>query len=354
MSKIALIADTHWGCRGNSISFLDKSKLFIDNVFFPYLNENIISTVIHLGDLVDQRKHINVNTANRLRSDLLDPLALMGCTVHWIAGNHDCFFKNTNEVNALQELILDRYPDFHIHDMNADEVIIGNLRILLVPWICQENKERILQKIKDTKAQIVFGHLELLGFSMYDNGILSTHGEDINIFNRFDIVCSGHYHHKSSKSNINYIGSMGEYTWNDYDDPKGFHVFDTETRKLTFIKNPYKMFRKVIYDDGIEYVPTDQEFRDCIVKVIVKKKSNVYFFENLISLIEAQNPINLQIIEDHGMQFNSLENEIDESESTLDICFSYIDGLASPTISLNRGKMKEIVYELYSEANIRL
>ena len=349
MNKIVLISDSHFGVRGDNIAFLNKSKLFLDNVLFPYLNENIISTVIHLGDLVDKRKHINVNTANRLRSDFLDPLALMGCSVHFIAGNHDCFFKNTNEVNALQELILDRYPDFHIHDMNADEVILGNLRILLVPWICQENKERIIKNIKDTKAQVAFGHLALQGFEMH-KGFISTHGEDSNIFNKFDIVCSGHYHTRSIRDNIYYIGAMGEYTWNDYNDPRGFSVFDTETRELTFIQNPYNIFKKIIYDD----IPIVSEVKDCIVKIIVKNKSNVYFFENFINVIEKQNPLSLQVIEDHGIEFNSLENEIDEFESTLDICFSYIDGLDLSTISLNRDKMKAIVSELYSEANIRL
>ena len=33
--------------------------------------------------------------------------------------------------------------------------------------------------------------------------------------------------------------------------PRGFHIlFDTETRELEFIQNPYEMFHKIYYDDG--------------------------------------------------------------------------------------------------------
>ena len=39
-----------------------------------------------------------------------------------------------------------------------------------------------------------------------------------------------------------------EFTWSDYGDPKGFHIFDTDT-KMTKIKNPIRMFEKVFYDD---------------------------------------------------------------------------------------------------------
>ena len=94
--KIALITDTHWGVRNDHISFMDNSKLFLDNVFFPLLVKHNIGTIVHLGDLVDRRKYININTANRLRVDFLDKIK--DYDVHIIAGNHDTYFKNTNEV----------------------------------------------------------------------------------------------------------------------------------------------------------------------------------------------------------------------------------------------------------------
>ena len=37
--------------------------------------------------------------------------------------------------------------------------------------------------------------------------------------------------------------------WSDYNCPKGFHIFDTETRELERIENPLKIFKKFMYDD---------------------------------------------------------------------------------------------------------
>ena len=113
--KIALITDTHWGVRNDNIAFMDNSKKFLDEVFFPYLDANNIRTVVHLGDLVDRRKYINMQTATRLRIDFLDKLANRGLDVHMIAGNHDTYFKNTNTVNALRELVVGKY-DFIVYD----------------------------------------------------------------------------------------------------------------------------------------------------------------------------------------------------------------------------------------------
>ena len=248
--KIALITDTHWGVRNDNIAFMDNSKKFLDEVFFPYLDANNVRTVVHLGDLVDRRKYINMQTATRLRIDFLDKLANRGLDVHMIAGNHDTYFKNTNSINALHELVVGKY-NFTIYDQLPKEVEFDSATVLMLPWICDENREVCLHKIKTTPAQIVMGHLELAGFEMYRGSIVS-HGDDRHIFDRFDMVLSGHYHHRSSDGTIHYLGSHAEFTWSDYDDRKGFHILDTETRDLTFIENPYKMFAKVWYDDTPE------------------------------------------------------------------------------------------------------
>ena len=52
--KIALITDTHWGVRNDSSTFIEYYRKFYNETFFPYLKENDISTIIHLGDIVDR------------------------------------------------------------------------------------------------------------------------------------------------------------------------------------------------------------------------------------------------------------------------------------------------------------
>ena len=53
--KIALLNDTHFGARNDSLIFDDFFHKFYDEVFFPYLKEHNIKTLIHLGDVVDRR-----------------------------------------------------------------------------------------------------------------------------------------------------------------------------------------------------------------------------------------------------------------------------------------------------------
>jgi len=348
--KIALITDTHWGVRNDNIAFMDNSKRFLDEVFFPYLDSNNVRTVVHLGDLVDRRKYINIRTANRLRQDFLEPLSNGGYDVHIIAGNHDTYFKNTNSVNALQELVVGKY-NFKVYDQIPREVEFDNLTVLMLPWICDENRKISLEKIRSTPAQIVMGHLELAGFEMYRGSIVS-HGDDRSLFDRFDSVLSGHYHHRSSDGTIHYLGSHAEFTWSDYDDPRGFHILDTETRDLTFIENPYKMFDKVWYDDvtiGREPEGIDLSLlKDKIIKIIVTNKTDPYKFDMFISQIEKVGVIDMQIVEDHlnlGIEEDS--DILNEAESTIDIFKKYINGFE---LNVNKQKLQDKVIDLYQEA----
>lgn len=347
--KIALLTDSHAGVRNDSVAFHDYMKRFYDNTFFRYLDDNDISTVIHCGDIVDRRKYININTAYRLRKDLIEPAIERGITWHQILGNHDVMHKNTNKISSFTELF-NKFP-LNIYE-DATEVDFDGCNILLMPWINDENRGHALKLIKETNAQICFGHLEIQGFEMFKGSIVS-HGDDPTMFGRFDIVCSGHYHHRSHRGNIHYLGSPGEFTWSDYDDPRGFHVFDTETRELTFIENPYKMFHKFWYNDGDpNFVDSDidyNQFEGKIIKIIITEKNNPYWFEKFIENIEKKNPIDIQIVEDHlNLNLEDDQDIIDEAESTIDIFKKYIQNTESKGIDKN--KLERKIVDLYHEA----
>lgn len=347
--KIAIITDSHAGVRNDSIAFHDYMKRFYDNVFYRYIDENNIKTILHCGDIVDRRKYININTAYRLRKDLIEPAIERGIEWHQILGNHDVMHKNTNKISSFTELF-NKFP-LNIYE-EATEVVFDGCKILLIPWINDENREHTLKLIKETDAQIVFGHLELQGFEMYKGSIVS-HGDDPNLFGRFDIVCSGHYHHRSNRGNIHYLGSPAEFTWSDYNDPRGFHVFDTETRELSFVENPYKMFHKFWYNDGdSNFVDSEidyNQFANKMIKIIITEKSNPYWFEKFIENIEKLNPIDIQIVEDHLNLNLEDDNEIiDEAESTIEIFKKYITGAELKGVDKN--KLENKIVELYNEA----
>ena len=348
--KIALITDTHWGVRNDNIAFLENTKTFLDNIFFPYLDERSIKNIIHLGDLVDRRKYINFYTANRLRKDFLVPLDERGITMDVIAGNHDTYFKNTNEINSLTELVDQKYNGISIYYEPIEKVYDG-VKILLLPWICDDNRERTYKIMEKTDAQICMGHLELQGFEMYKGSPISD-GMDPGSFGRFDVVCSGHYHHRSSNGHIFYLGSHGEFTWSDYQDHRGFHIFDTETRELKFIQNPYKMFKKLWYNDKNEdFLKTKinySEYAGSIVRVIIQNKTNPFWFDKFIENIEQQNPVEIQIVEDHlNLNLEEDSDIVDEAESTVDIFKKYIKAIETP---INKEKLENKIVEIYNEA----
>ena len=347
--KIALITDSHAGVRNDSLAFHDYMKKFYDNVFFKYLDEHDVRTIVHCGDIIDRRKYININTANRLRVDLIEPALSRGIAWHQCLGNHDTYHKNTNSISSFTELF--NYFPLNIYD-KATEVMFGDTKILLIPWICDDNKEHSFNLIRNTDAQIAFGHLELEGFEMFKGSIVS-HGDDPSLFGRFDIVCSGHFHHRSHRGNVYYLGSPAEYTWSDYNDPRGFHIFDTETRELTFIENPYKMFHKFWYNDGNKkFLETDidyTQFANKIIKVIIQEKNNPYWFDKFIENVEKMNPIDIQIVEDH-MNLNLEEDQdiVDEAESTIEIFKKYITNTESKGI--DKIKLEKKIVDLYNEA----
>lgn len=343
--KIALLTDTHAGARNNSSAFHDNAKLFYE-YFYNYLDENNIKTIVHLGDILDNRNNTNTYTAKRLREDLIDPAIDRKIDWHQILGNHDLYFKNVNSVNSFSQLF-SKYP-LNIYE-NCTEVVFDNVKILFVPWINPENKDRTFNLIKNTKAQICFGHLEIQGFQMYKGSIIS-HGENRASFSKFDLVCSGHYHHRSTEGNITYIGSGLEFTWADYDDPRGFSVFDTETRKLEFIKNPFNMFIKFEYDDHNSDSIDCSIFNKKYVKITVKNKSNQLEFDKFIDKLYQCNPLELQIMEKSIAEFtvNELKDEGIEIESSIDIINSYIENTEYDTKIKNN--LKNYLIELYQSA----
>ena len=232
--KIAIITDTHFGARNDSVQFDEYFYQFYEGQFFPYLQKHNIKTVLHLGDVLDRRKFVSYRIAKNFRERFILPFQALDIELHALVGNHDIFYKNTNDVNSLQELINDRYKKIHLYP-EAQEVTFDGLPILFMPWINSQNYIYSMGMIDETKAQICMGHLDINGFKMNKTAIVSEHGYDKSTFRKFDTVMSGHFHHKSDDGQIFYLGTPYEIYWNDYDDPKGFHIFDTETRQLLYL-----------------------------------------------------------------------------------------------------------------------
>jgi len=350
--KIALITDTHFGARNDSDVFNDYFFKFYDNTFFPYLEEHNIKHCIHLGDITDRRKFINFKTLQKFRHDFIWRLGRMGVDTHVIIGNHDTYFKNTNEVNSMETLFtgFDGQNEPWIHAEPA-HIIIDDVKFLFVPWICADNYDHTMKVISETDAEIVLGHLEVRGFTMYKGFTNFDHGLDRKIFDRFELVCSGHFHHKSTQGNITYLGNPYQMTWSDYGDPRGFHIFDTETREIEFVENPYSIFAKLEYNDRDKsyenFDPSD--FKDKYVKVVVINKINAKVFDKVVDLLYNVGVHELKIVEDFSdFDATFVDDKNLKLDDTLDLLNTYVDEVDT---TADKQRIKTDMKRLYVEAS---
>ncbi len=344
--KVAIITDQHFGARNDSIAFLDFFQKFYDNTFFPTIDDNGIDTVLILGDTFDRRKYVNFYALDRAKKMFFDKLEERGITVHMLAGNHDTYFKNTNEVNS-PDLLLQEYSNVVVID-KPETIVVDGTSICMMPWICPENYQESLDMMQNTKAEICMGHFEIAGFAMY-RGMESHDGLDKSIFEKFDLVFSGHYHHRSSDKHIHYLGNPYELTWQDYNDPRGFHLFDTDTRGLQFIPNPYRMFERLEYNDkDAEPIDLDAiDLKNMYVKLIVLNKTDFYKFDKFIAKLYNKGCADIKIVEDMS-EFN--EGEIGEEislEDTVSVLTHYIDSI---TTDVDKEQIKTFMQGLYTEA----
>jgi len=339
--KIAIITDTHYGARKGADYIHSYFKNFYDNIFFPYLEKNNIDTIIHMGDMFDSRKSIDYQSLEWSKRVVFEPLKKY--KVHAITGNHDAYYKNTNKVNS-PELLLKDYDNIITYS-KPTEINIGGLDILLLPWINSENFEESKEFIDNSKSKIAMGHLEINGFKA-TRGHMMEDGMDVSIFSKFEKVYSGHFHTRSTDGKIYYLGNPYEMYWNDVNDKRGFHIFDTETLIHTPIDNPYKLFYNIYYEDTPHQTFDSTEYTNKLVKVIVRKKTNTKQFEKFIDKLYSSNVQDLKIIENFVIQEN--ENfEIDEEENTLSILNRYID---ESEFEYDKNIIKGIFQDLYRQA----
>ena len=349
--KICILGDSHFGMRGDSLDFHKYVEKFYTNTFFPYLKDHNVTTVVQLGDLFDRRKFINFNSLYLCRKYFFEKLQEYGIQFITLLGNHDVAFKNTLQVNSSQ-LLLNEYDNVTVCDsfttLNFDGIDVD-----IVPWLCDDNEVEILDKIKQSKSQICFGHFEIDGFKL-DPVSVHEGGLKKDKLSKYDVVLTGHFHHKSDDGHIFYVGTPYEITWIDYKDPRGFHIFDTNTREMEFIQNPYRMFYKINYDDALENMAEQYRtfdysiYEGSYVKVVVVNKINPFLFDIVIDNLYKAGAADISIVEDFTDTSIDFDQDLlDQAEDTMTILSKYIDNL---TLNVEGDKLKGLMRELYVEA----
>jgi len=344
--KVALITDTHFGARNDSLIFTDFFRKFYENIFFPTLKERGITEVIHLGDVVDRRKFINYKTLNSMKDILFNPLKEMGGNISIIVGNHDIYYKNTLAVNSMTELT--RGMDHVTVYAEPSEVsLTKDHKVLFLPWICDDNEDQTKELIEKTRVPVAFGHLQIEGIEQH-KGSFAIDGHSQSMFKTFQKVFSGHFHHRSTTGNVTYLGNPYEITWSDYNDKRGFHIYDTETMETEFIENPYSMFHKIYYNDEKNDYGDFSRYEDTYVKIIIENKNNNYMFETLMDKLIAAGTSNISVV-DNLFDIEDLGDDIDgieDVEDTMSVIKNCVDGLQIE----NKNDLNKLMQDLYGEA----
>ena len=341
--KIALITDQHLDGRKGSLPFWNYFQKFYDDIFFPTLEKEGVSTIIDLGDTFDNRKSMDFNTFNRVNENYFK--RLKDYKVHMILGNHCTYYKNTNRINS-PELLLEQYKNINIY-ASPEEITLGSKKFLMMPWINKENKEECLELIANSKADIMCGHLECDGFEVTP-GMKFDGGFKVSDFKNFKRVWSGHFHHKSKHGNVQYLGNPYQMFWNDYKDTRGFHIYDTESDKLKFIKNPYEIFEKIFYDDAsVDYNKQDvSDYKDKFIKLIVEEKRDYQMFETLVDRLYNVGVHDVKIVETlvDAEDIDDVELNV---KDTLTLLSEYIDEIE---LAVDKTELKKLMQSLYIES----
>jgi hypothetical protein len=341
--KIALITDQHLDGRKGSLAFWEYFQKFYDDVFFPTLEKEGIDTVIDLGDTFDNRKSMDYNTFNRVDTNYFQKLK--NYTVHMILGNHCTYYKNTNKINS-PELLLEKYNNINIY-AEPKHIKLGSKKFLMMPWINSGNKEECLKYISESDADNMCGHLECDGFEVTP-GMKFDGGFKVSDFKNFKRVWSGHFHHKSKHGNVQYLGNPYQMFWNDYKDTRGFHIYDTESDRLKFIKNPYDIFDKIIYDDScVDYNKQDVlSYKNKYIKIIVDHKQDYQMFETLVDRLYNVGAHDVKIVETL-VDADNVEDADLETKDTMTLLNEYIDEVE---ISVDKTDLKSLMRTLYIES----
>ena len=341
--KIALITDQHLDGRKGNLAFWNYFQKFYDDIFFPTLEKEGVRTIIDLGDTFDNRKSMDFNTFNRVNENYFK--RLKDYEVHMILGNHCTYYKNTNRINS-PELLLEQYRNIRIYS-EPKEILLGGKVFLMMPWINQENKAECLRLIANSEADIMCGHLECDGFEVTP-GMKFDGGFKVSDFKNFKRVWSGHFHHKSKHGNVQYLGNPYQMFWNDYKDTRGFHIYDTKTDKLKFVKNPYEIFDKIFYDDAsVDYNKQDvSSYKDKFIKLIVEEKRDYQMFETLVDRLYNVGAHDVKIVETL-VDADNIEDAELETKDTMTLLNEYIDEVE---IAVDKTELKSLMRTLYIES----
>lgn len=232
---IFLLTDTHFGKKQNSITWLNSQISFLEEQFIPSVikcAKNNKVKIIHMGDVFDSRSTISTMVATKIISVFKNMCDIPNVDIHIIAGNHDFYSPNSDDIDTLTLLLKGTGVHLHVKDIYLD-----NDR-LYVPWYKWGSND--VQFFIDNKhVNYIFTHADIVTEKIPYNI------KDIKLF-------SGHLHIPYIKRNIYNIGSCYALDFGDSNHDRGYYVVEGD--KVKFIPNEYsirfwRLYNEDLFDD---------------------------------------------------------------------------------------------------------
>ncbi len=340
-NKVIFLGDLHFGVRnGNPIYFDYFEKFF--KTLFEYIDKNSVDTIVQLGDMFDKRKSIDFLSLHHAQQKFLFPCQERGIKLYVISGNHDCYYKSTNNVNSVQLL---KTSNMVVFDKEPGTDSINGVDFDFFPWINDENSTASLDYIKKSKSKFAVGHFEFANFRLHKHQIADA-GMDHTVCSKYALVFSGHYHTISRKDNVLYTGTPYELDWDDWNDKKGFWVFDTSTNDIEFIRNEVVLYEKLDYDE--DNLLDVSHLKDKFVKLIIKNKRSQYKFDSYFQALMSCKPYDVQIIDDEISKSvqRSMDSKV-EFATTPDMVNFVVDNMETV---LDKTILKKMIADIFIEA----
>jgi len=340
--KILLCTDTHFSVHKSSEDFLQSQLRFFREEFIPYAKKHNIDTIVHAGDLFDNRNSINVRVLNEVYKLFSEDFK--DFNVYILVGNHDSYFKNTIETHSLKTL--KDLPNITVVD-DIQLHTIGNREILMVPWINDQDEFKRKVANQNATEKICIGHLEIVGFFL-NKGKKCDVGLDPETFlNNFSLTFSGHFHKRSKIERgdkvVQYFGNCYHLTRHDVGEDRGFCELDLDTLDYKFINTTTTIrYERLIYPESF----TEDRIKGNIIDVHVNVHSEYdeADFQSYIMKIDEFNPIepaNIRL-EDEMTYSTSEEYHV---QSVPDMLEEYVDDLDVKY----KDEIKDKVIDLYNE-----
>lgn len=319
--KIALLGDTHRGVKRDDEWVVNYQNEFMD-FFHKECKARKVTKVIQTGDWFDTRRGVTQECMHQSRAVVAPLLQDIGETFVAV-GNHDMHKRESITPNSCRE-ILGNLKKFTIIE-EPTTITLGGVVIDIIPWICRENKDRIMEFVKNSESEYCVGHFELKGYYFYTG--LSSDGDDPKFLDKYKEVWSGHFHCQSTGGNVRYLGTPYTLTSGDANDSRGFFIFDTQTKELEFVENPKCMHHKIMYNADTFHTLDLSLYENTAVRLVVEKRTTDDGRDLLDDHIMALSNVvhNLDVID--NFEFTAGEEDEIDLEDTTTYIESYIDSL---------------------------